>query len=292
MSIDIDNIAIPGPHGDVPLRTYTPRQPCGEALLWMHGGGFVKGDLDMPEADTVARELARAGITVASVDYRLAVNGVLFPVPGDDVDAAWRWASARITLGIPAPRWHLGGASAGANLAAAAALRARDTALPAPASLVLVYPVLHDLLPTPSPSLGVKLAGLPAEARFTRERCVELNLNYVGDPALLKHPYAFPAHGDLSGLSPTLIVNAEVDDLRPSGEEFAGLLARAGVDVGVVREPGTWHGYLNDFANPAAGRTVAHIAGWIIGNPLGVARHAGEEGAVREAGAPRRSPPA
>ncbi len=282
MSTDllIDNIRIPGPHGPVPVRTYTPPEPNGTALLWIHGGGFVKGDLDMPEADTVARGLAAAGITVASVDYRLAVEGVRFPVPGDDVDAAWRWASAGAALGVPAERWHLGGASAGANLAAAETQRARDTGLPAPASTVLIYPVLHDVLPTPSPSLARLLARLPDEARFTTERCRELNLNYVGDAALLQHPYAFPAHGRLAGLSPTLIVNAEIDDLRPSGEDFAALLARAGVDVAVLREPATWHGYLNDFSQPAAARTVARIAGWIVGNPLRAARHAEGDGDI------------
>jgi acetyl esterase len=154
MNIAIDNLRIAGPHGDVPLRTYTPSQPNGQALLWIHGGGFVVGDLDMPEADAVCRALAADGITVASVDYRLAVNGVCFPVPGDDVDAAWRWASAGSTLGIPADRWHLGGASAGGNLAAAAALRSHDTELPAAASLLLIYPVMHEHLPSPSARLA------------------------------------------------------------------------------------------------------------------------------------------
>jgi acetyl esterase/lipase len=184
-------------------------------------------------------------------------------VPGDDVDAAWRWASAGAALGVPARCWHLGGASAGGNLAAAAALRARDTGLPAPATLMLVYPVLHDELPAPSEALKRLLQTLPSEARFPPERCRELNLNYVGSPALLKHPQAFPAHGDLADLPATLIVNAEVDDLRPSGEDFAARLARAGVDVSVFKEPGTWHGYLNDFASPPAARTVARLSEWI-----------------------------
>lgn len=263
MPIQIRSLSVPGPHGDVPLRTYTPEAASGEALLWIHGGGFVTGDLDMPEADTVSRRLAAAGVTVASVDYRLAVNGVHFPVPGDDVDAAWRWATGGNVLGIAPAHWHLGGGSAGANLAMAQALRARDTGLPAPASIVLVYPVLHDLLPEPSPGLATLLAGLPGEFRFTRERCLELNLGYVGKPELLQHPYAYPTHGDVAGMPPTLIVNAQVDDLRPSGEHFAGQLARAGVDVAVFCEQGTWHGYLNDFSKPPAARTVSRLAEWI-----------------------------
>ena len=262
-SMEIRNITVPGPHGEVPLRIYTPQSPSGEALLWMHGGAFIKGDLDIPEADTVSRRLAEAGVTVASVAYRLAINGVLFPVPGDDVDAAWRWATAGSTLGIAPSHWHLGGGSAGANLAMAQALRARDTGLPAPSSIVLVYPVMHDVLPEPSAGLAKLLAGLPGTFRFTPELCRELNLGYVGQPELLQHPYAFPTHGDLEGMPPTLVVNAQIDDLRPSGEHFAGQLARAGVDVAVCCEPGTWHGYLNDFSQPAAGRTVSRIAAWI-----------------------------
>lgn len=273
--VETREITVPGPHGEVPLRLYLPAEPTGDALLWIHGGGFIMGDLDMPEAHQVSLELAAAGVTVASVGYRLAVDGVLFPVPGDDVDAAWRWAVADGgALDVPAERWHIGGASAGGNLAAAASQRARDTGLPAPATSLLIYPVLHDVLPTPSAALAARLAELPDEARFPVDRCVELNLNYVGEPELLHHPYAFPAHGDLAGLPPVLIVNADVDDLRPSGEVFAGDLARAGVDVAVVREQGTWHGYLNEWDKPAAGLTVARMAAWIVDGALAPARHA------------------
>ena len=86
----------PGPHGAVPVRVYDhgpPRDGSRPCLVWMHGGGFVAGNLDMPEADWTARELAwRAGAVVVSVDYRLCNDGVHFPVPHDDVVAAVRWA--------------------------------------------------------------------------------------------------------------------------------------------------------------------------------------------------------
>ncbi|MDN4476807.1 alpha/beta hydrolase fold domain-containing protein [Demequina sp. SYSU T00192] len=263
MNVDIRDITVPGPHGEVPLRLYVPETPNGDALLWIHGGGFMIGDLDMPEAHEASLALAATGLTVASVGYRLAVDGVLFPVPGDDVDAAWRWATEDDALGVPAARWHIGGASAGGNLAAAASLRIRDTGLPVAASMLLIYPVLHDELPKPSAELAARLAELPEEARFPVDRCVELNLNYVGEPELLHHPYAFPAHGDLSGLPSALVLNADVDDLRPSGEAFAADLAAAGVDVTVAHEPGTWHGYLNEFDQPGAARTVDRMSAWI-----------------------------
>lgn len=86
----------PGPHGDVPVRVYTPDGGATRApgLVWVHGGAFVGGDLDMAEADWTAREVCAAtGAVVVSVDYRLARDGVRHPVPHDDVVAAVRYAA-------------------------------------------------------------------------------------------------------------------------------------------------------------------------------------------------------
>src|SRR3954452_927450 len=128
--VRVDERRVPGPHGDVPVRIYSPRDgtPSGAGVVWMHGGAFVAGDLDMPEADALARELcARAGAVVVSVDYRLATGGGRFPGPHDDVVAAWRWTAEHAAeLGIDPARLAIGGASAGGNLAAGAALRLRD----------------------------------------------------------------------------------------------------------------------------------------------------------------------
>ncbi len=90
------DLTVDGPHGPVPVRVYgDPRSTDGAdrpALLWIHGGAFMFGDLDMPEADWTAREIcARTGGVVVSVDYRLAVGGVHHPVPLDDCVAATRW---------------------------------------------------------------------------------------------------------------------------------------------------------------------------------------------------------
>jgi acetyl esterase/lipase len=97
----------------------------------------------------------RAGAVVVSVDYRLAVGGVRFPVPHDDVVAAWRWVAAQASrLGVDPARLCLGGASAGGNLAAGAALRVReDGDAVRPARLLLVYSGLHPVLPEASPEL-------------------------------------------------------------------------------------------------------------------------------------------
>src|SRR4051794_18743624 len=93
--------AAPGPHGPVPVRVYEPAgdgaaRPC---LVWVHGGGFIGGDLDMGEADWTAREIcARAGAIVVSVDYRLAVDGVHYPIPLNDCVAAVDWVRGNTAL--------------------------------------------------------------------------------------------------------------------------------------------------------------------------------------------------
>jgi acetyl esterase/lipase len=184
-------------------------------------------------------------------------------VPSDDVLSAWSWATSEHRLGVAPDCWHIGGGSAGGNLAASVTMQARDRGDRLPRSTVLVYPVLHDQVPAGSDELRAKVAQLPPEQTFTREDSRKLNLNYVGHESLLTHPYAFPANGTLEGLPPTLIVNADMDTLRPSGEAYAAALALAGVDVTVVREVGVGHGHLNDVTSPGARRTVERIVAWL-----------------------------
>src|ERR1700685_2224594 len=141
----------PGPHGPVPGRVHNAgdgggSRPC---LVWMHGGAFMMGNLDMPEADWTARELSkRADAVVVSVDYRLCQDGVHYPVPHDDVVAAVRWVRGNASsLGIDPGKVSVGGASAGANLGAGAALKLRDADGQPPAHLFFAYGVAHSVIP-------------------------------------------------------------------------------------------------------------------------------------------------
>lgn len=244
-------VSVPGPHGPVPVRIYTPEEPAHEAhsghgLVWMHGGAFQFGDLDTKEADWTARQMVeRASATVVSVDYRLAGIGVKYPIPLDDVVAAIRWVQANMTeLGITSLA--VGGASAGANLATAAALRLRDEDMWVPDQLVLVYPMMHAEPPSPSESLRIALRELPDAMKLTPRMIRSATENYVGTSSDVPVPgYAMPANGDLNGLGPTLVLNAEYDELRASGEAFSALLAACGVDVEQVKIPGMLHGFLN-----------------------------------------------
>jgi acetyl esterase len=237
-----------GPHGPVPVRIYAPERagdaPC---LVWMHGGAFIAGDLDMPEADWVARELVtRAGIVIVSVDYRLCTGGITYPVPHDDVVAAMRWVreNAR-SLGVDAGRISIGGASAGANLAAGAALKLRDADGWPPAHLILGYPVAHAVVPPRSASLAALMAEVPQILHFPPAATQAFNVNYLGGAISRADGYAFPALAALEGLGPVLVLNAEYDDLRASGEAFSAALALAGVDVRQVQVKSMLHGFLN-----------------------------------------------
>lgn len=268
------------------LRIYRPAEPAGPVLVWMHGGAFMFGDLDMPEADLVARRLCERGVAVVSVDYTLAPLDALadlppmeaggdvpppvlspaprarFPVASLQIVAAFDWAreNAKSLGGDPA-RVSIGGASAGANLAASAGMRSRDRSADRPASLALVYPVLHNEVPAVDDELAALLAPLPPFLTFPPSSMAAINRNYAGDA--VTEPYVYPAGHDLRGLPATLIINAEADRLRMSGEAFAGELALAGVDTTVVRERGTAHGYLNEVGSAAADRTIDRLATWL-----------------------------
>ena len=259
----------PGPHGSIPVRVYRPAADSVGApmLVWCHGGGWVGGDLEMAEADATAREVcARAGATVVSVDYRLAGDGVWFPVPLDDVVAAFRWAVVEAAaLGADPARVSLGGASAGANLAAGATLRLRDEFGLVPVALLLAYPCVHAALPPASAELAPKVAALTPAMAFAPEILTPTVENYLGGPLESATAYAMPALGDLAGLPPTLILNAEYDGLRASGEAFAELLQAAGVEVEVRCEPGVAHGHLNSPWLPAAEASLTTIAAWVGG---------------------------
>jgi acetyl esterase/lipase len=274
------------------IRVYRPDHANGSALVWMHGGAFVFGTIDMPEADHVARSIAERGTTVVSVDYTLApldplpVLGALsagsgdmpegmpaeiastrararFPVAVEQVVAAFDWAVARpdiLPTGVS-----IGGASAGGNLAAGAAVRIRDRGGLQPASLLLAYPVLHETVPAADLDLLSALEELPPVARFPDELTRALNRNYAPDAG--GDPSAFPGGHDQHGLPRTLIVNADVDRLRMSGERFAVELAAAGVDVVAVTEAGSGHGFLNEIGEPAADRSIDRFAQMLSPGP-------------------------
>ena len=253
----------PGPHGEVPVRVYRAGDDASRGLVWAHGGAFMFGDLDMPEADVVAREIAqRAGAVVVSVDYRLCHGGVHFPVPHDDVHAAFAWAAGNTELLPSGAAWAIGGASAGGNLAAGVAQRLRDEDAVVADALVLAYPVLHDPLPAGPEEHRARIESLPAGLRFTPEATAGINRNFLG-PNPPDVPYAFAGLGTVDGLPPTLIVVCEYDDLLPSGADFAQTLEHHGVDVQLKIVEGVTHGHLNIPGLPEALNSLQMISDFL-----------------------------
>jgi acetyl esterase len=265
--------AAPGPHGPVPVRVYGDggdgSRPC---LVWMHGGGFVMGSLDMPEADWTARELAkRAGAVVVSVDYRLCAGDVHYPVPHDDVVAAVRWVRDNASsLGVDPGRISVGGGSAGANLAAGAALKLRDADGQPPAHLIFAYGVAHSVIPPLSADHAALMREVPAVLKFPQEATRFLNFNYLGGPVSQADGYAFPALADLRGLCPVLVLNAEYDDLRASGQAFVSALAAAGVDVRQVTVTSMLHGFLNLPASVGPVGAALNLIAGTLRDPAGI----------------------
>jgi len=229
---------IDGPGGALRLRLYHPAGagPGAPLVVFFHGGGFVIGDLDTH--DGTCRILAtRTGAVVVSVDYRLAPEH-RFPAALDDGVAALTWAAtAASTFGADPARLAVAGDSAGGNLAAAAAQRARDAGAPALAAQALVYPVVD--FTTARPSVADNGEGY----LLTADAMAWFAEQYLGD-APRDDPGASPLLGRLTGLPPAVVATAEFDPLRDEGRAYAAALSGAGVAVDHLEFPGLVHGFL------------------------------------------------
>lgn len=259
----VQELAIPGPAGDIPARVYTPkalRQDNGlaPALVFFHGGGWVIGDLDTH--DVVCRAIADDGqLVVISIDYRLAPEHK-FPAAVDDAIAATGWiASHAKKLGIDPERLCVGGDSAGGNLAAALSLRARDAGGPDIALQLLLYPVLDwdfERASYRDYGGGDHLISRADMAWFWDQHvAAEDRANPLAAP--LRAP-------DLAGLPEAVVVVAGCDPLHDEGIAYARRLAEAGVPVTVKDHGDMAHGFftLVDLIGPA-NAAVADIGGMI-----------------------------
>jgi len=256
----IDDFELPGADGQpVRARAYTPRDAGAGALpllIWLHGGGWVTGDLD--SHDATCRTLANsAGCKVIAVDYRLAPEHK-FPAGLNDCYASLQWIAAHAEdLGIDPRRIVISGDSAGGNLAASVALMARDRGGPALAFQLLVYPVTHHAFDTPS----YRTYG---EGYLLSEEGMRWNWNhYLPDAAAGLDPLASPLLApDLRGLPPALVIVAECDPLADESEAYAKRLAEAGVAVECKRYDGMLHAFFTLGQVFDDGRAaVAHASG-------------------------------
>jgi acetyl esterase len=244
------DLAIAGPGGPIPARLVRAmdRGPA-PLVVFLHGGGWTLGDLDTH--DRMARSLAVAsGAAVLSVGYRLAPEHP-FPAALEDALAAVRWAGHAGHPGVRSGALAVAGDSAGGNLAAAAALAARDAGGPALAFQLLIYPALDASCSSSS------YASEGRGYRLTRELMAWYWGNYLGAAGDRGDPRVSPAlAADLSGLPPALVVTAEHDPLRDEGEAYAARLLDAGVPAAAMRYGGQVHGFFaadaHSLASPAA----------------------------------------
>lgn len=232
---------IPGPAGEIGVRIYRPpaagdRPPV---VVYFHGGGFAVGDLDTH--DGTSREHAvGAGAVVVSVDYRLAPEHP-YPAAVDDAWAATQWVAAHgDELGADPGRLAVAGDSAGGNLAAVIAQRARDADGPPIAFQLLWYPATMWDLTLPSYTENADAPVLDTEAVVAFSRWYAPGADFADPP-----PGLAPGRAtDLSGLAPAYVAVAGHDPLRDEGARYAELLAAAGVPAELHHAPTLVHGYL------------------------------------------------
>jgi acetyl esterase/lipase len=236
---------------DVPVRIYRP-YPAQGAIVWLHGGGFVMGDL-ATEHPWAVRVADGSGALVVSVGYRLAPEH-RFPAALDDAYAVLTWTAKHAAeLGIDPGRIAIGGHAAGAGLAAAVALRARDQQGPPIRFQLLNQPQLDDRQETWS---ARHFTDTPF---MTRDKAAASWRHYLGSAAA--SPYAAPARADnLSGLPPAYIASAEFDPNRDEAIDYAQRLLHASVPVDLHQWPGTFHGSQAILSADVSQRQIAELA--------------------------------
>lgn len=254
----VDDLFADGPHGAIPIRRYLPTDEPGlPAVVFFHGGGFVCGNVAC--YDGLVRRIAKeTGAAVFSVEYRLAPEHP-FPIPLDDCHTAVQWVVANAEeLGIDGERVAVAGDSAGGNLSAAIALRARIDGPPLRAQ-VLVYPVIDPACDTTSMDDNASGYLLTADAMR------EMWSFYMRGGANPEDTFlAVDKAADLSGLPPALVLTAEYDPLRDEGEHYAQLLDGFDVETKLVRYDGMIHGFLGmREIVPESNQAVAEIAAFL-----------------------------
>lgn len=237
------DLSLPGPTGQIPARHYRPKRSKEDRaplLVYYHGGGFVVGGFET-HGHLAERICHEAGVHVLFVDYRLAPEHKA-PAAVDDAYAAYRWAVDHAAeLGADPSRIAVGGDSAGGNLAAVVAQRARDDGAPPPVLQLLLYPITNYADRTRS-------QGLFADGLFLRRWDMDFcDDKYVAgsgvDPA---DPRVSPLLADdLSGLPAAMVITAGFDPLRDEGRQYAEALSAAG-NVVDEREYGS---LIHAFAN-------------------------------------------
>jgi acetyl esterase len=250
----VEDHQIPVEGDTIAVRVLVPPQGARGVVVYLHGGGWVIGAID--EFDTMARKLAeRTSCTVVLVDYRLAPEHP-YPAAVNDSYAALEWTAARLEelSGRDNVPLIVAGDSAGGNLAAVMALRARDRNGPKIALQVLIYPVTDADVDRPS------YMDPENQLILTREAMIWFWDHYLPDAARRVEPDASPLRAaSFADLPPAVVLTAEHDVLRDEGEAYAARLSEAGVQVDVKRHAGQTHGFFTLLLLPGSERGFQQV---------------------------------
>lgn len=230
------DVMVEGRGGPIPVRVYArpDLKPGAPGYLFIHGGGFIEGGLEF--TDYVQRGLAaRTGCVVLGLSYRLAPEHP-FPAGLEDCQDVLRWMAETRPQGMDSARIAVGGESAGANLAAALSIWARDNEGPRISHQAIIYPFTDTTLSSPDWDSGL----MPGIDRSAGELMVRV---YAGKENA-RNPLVSILHAEHRGLPPALVVSCEYDPLRTDGIKFAEALKAAGVHTLHRHYDNMPHGYL------------------------------------------------
>ena len=250
---------VPGPSGPVSVRVCTPEgKGPFPAMVWSHGGGWIVGGHN--SANAICRRIANAvGCIAVSVAYRKAPEHK-FPAASEDAYATVKWLHENGgAINADPARIAIAGEASGGNVAAAAALMARDRGGPPLVFQLLVSPIIERDFGTDS------YRDNGAGYRLTREMAEWYWTTYLPSDEDATNPYASPIHAEsLGGLPPTLVLTPEYDPLRDDGKKYAAALKEAGVAVAYSEYAGQIHGFVGmpeeiDRANDALAEMAAAL---------------------------------
>ncbi len=251
---EVSNRFIPGPTADLPIRIYRPSAATDRTIIYFHGGGWVLNFLDIYDA-SLSRLANQSNATIISVNYQKAPEHP-FPTPFDDCYATLLWVIEHAQqIGFGTDKLGVAGDSAGGNLAAAVALKARDNGIRL-AFQILVYPCNDLDFDSVSYQKNATGYGLSTQAMqwFWKQ--------YLQNSDHHENHYAVPAKAKtFAGVAPAIIITAEFDPLLSDGQKYAELLNRDGVATSYRCYEGMIHGFFSNLAvTPTAGQAIDFVA--------------------------------
>jgi acetyl esterase len=248
--------------GDLPVRIYRPAG-ARHTVMFIHGGGWVVGSLDTH--DNSCRILANESrCNVVSVGYRKAPEAP-FPAGIDDCTNALEWLIREAPhAGLDTSRLVICGESAGGNLAAVLAIRARDRGIHL-AGQALIYPVIDT-------SMSSESYALFANGFYLSAGAMGWFIRHYAPPEQRSNPHIVPLMADLRGLAPAFVATADHDPLRDEGRSYAAALVKAGVATTFIEMQGSVHGiWVMNGISDAGRELIARAAAWITARQLDVA---------------------